>query len=63
MAIGDGSYRAFTSGPGVLIASSPQFLPLEGLLRDVQGSNDPLEKLAALLHEAEPGATLVVHQQ
>ncbi|NCG21623.1 MAG: hypothetical protein GWP91_21625 [Rhodobacterales bacterium] len=63
MAIGDGSYRAFTTGPGVLIASSPQFLPLEGLLRDVQGSNDPLEKLAALLHEAEPGATLVVHQR
>ncbi len=62
-AVGDGSYRTFTVGPGLLIASSPQYLPVDGLLREVEGSKDPLNQFAALLHEAEPGATLMVHQQ
>ncbi len=60
-AIGDGSYRTFTEGPGVLVATTRGSIPLDTLVDAAQQAPEPLAILAEAIRTAEPGADVKVH--
>lgn len=60
-ATGDGSYRTFTDGPGVLVASTRGPIPLDELVDAAQVAPQPLPILAEAIRTAEPGALVSVH--
>jgi len=59
--VGDGSYRTFTQGSGVLVASTGSHLALEPFIQDAMTEERPLEWLAARIVELEPGADVRIH--
>ena len=60
-ATGDGTYRTFTDGPGVLVASTEGTIPLDDLVDAAQIAPEPLTILAEAIRTAEPGAHVRVH--
>lgn len=61
LATGDGSYRAFSEGQGVLVAATRAPLPLDDLIADARGAIDPLDSLARAIRSTEPDAAIAVH--
>lgn len=60
-ATGDGGYRTFTSGPGVLLASTRRPIPVDDLVDAAQLAPEPLVVLAEAIRTAEPDAAVRVH--
>ncbi len=63
-AVGDGTYRLHTTGPGVLVVSTSQSVPsVEAMIATAERAEDPLTALSALVKDASPGADAKVYQR